>query len=77
MYEELTQPVASGGKGLSAKVARKKIEEELELSSAMIAMLLPYDRVVYDVPGKSGNAIRCDRSRAKKSIGNDRGNMKK
>lgn len=77
MYEELMQPVMSGGKGLSAKAARKIIEGKLELSSAMIAMLLPYDRVVYDVPGKSGNAIRCDRSRAKKSIGNDRGNMKK
>lgn len=71
MYENFTAPVSSGGEGLSSDAARRRIAGELELSFGMVTMLLPYDRVVYDVPGKTGNAVRCDRSRAKrKSSGN-------
>ena len=65
MYEELTAPEPEG-KGLTKGAARRKIAEELGISPGMVTMLLPYDRVVYDVPGKSGNAVRCDRSREKK-----------
>lgn len=54
--------------GLSAAEARRKIIEETGLSAGMITMLLPYGRVVYNVPGKSSNAVRCDRSRKKRMI---------
>ena len=52
--------------GLSVAEARRKIAEETGLSAGMITMLLPYGRVVYKVPGKSSNAVRCDRSRRKR-----------
>lgn len=47
-------------------MAVQAVAEELEISRAMVCMSLPYDRVVYDVPGKSGNAVRCERSRRKR-----------
>lgn len=40
--------------------------EETRCSPAMITILLPYERVVYDVAGESSNAVRCDRSRTKR-----------
>ena len=69
MYETLTAAVEDGGEGLSQAAARKRMEEETGLSQGMITMLLPYDRVVYGVPGKSRNAVRCDRCREKKLKG--------
>lgn len=66
MYEEFTTPVAEGGPGLSPGAARKRIAEETGYSSGMVTMLLPYDRVVYGVPGKTSNAARCDRARRKR-----------
>jgi len=68
LYETLTEPKPDG-EGLSADEARKRIAKELELSQGMVTMLLPYDRVVYGVPGKSSNAVRCDRSRSKRRAG--------
>ena len=60
LYEELI------GRGMKKDEAIKVIAKELEISVAMVCMSLPYDRVVYDVPGKSSNAVRCDRSRLKR-----------
>lgn len=60
LYEQYTAPKAEGGLNLKPQQARKRIAEELELTPSMVAMLLPYDRVVYDIPGKTRNAERCD-----------------
>lgn len=60
LYEQYTAPKSEGGLNLKPHQARKRIAEELELTPSMVAMLLPYDRVVYDVPGKTRNAERCD-----------------
>ena len=54
--------------GLSHRAAVERIAAELEISSAMVCMSLPYQRVVYEVPGKSRNAVRCDRSREKRKM---------
>lgn len=67
LYEDLTTPVTDGGKGLSRETAIQRISAELEISVSMVCMSLPYGRVVYSVPGKSSNAKRCDRSRAKRA----------
>ena len=52
-------------KNFTEEEARKQIAKELEITPSMVSMLLPYDRVVYDVPGKSSNAVRCDRWRVR------------
>lgn len=64
LYEEYTGEEV----GLSHKAAVERIAAELEISSAMVCMSLPYQRVVYEVPGKSSNAVRCDRSREKRKM---------
>ena len=66
-YEHYTDSKESGGEGLSRTAAINRISLELEISSSMVCMSLPYDRVVYSVPGKSSNAVRCDRSRKKRA----------
>ena len=76
LFEELTAAVAEGGSGQSKEQAIRTIAEELEISVAMVCMSLPYGRVVYDVPGKSSNAVRCDRSREKrKAAGVNQGSV--
>ena len=68
LYEEYIEKKENGGQGLSHKAAVERIATELEISSAMVCMSLPYQRVVYEVPGKSSNARRCDRSREKRKM---------
>lgn len=43
-----------------------RVAEELECSTALVTMYLPYGRTVYDLEDKSGNAKRIDRWRKKK-----------
>ena len=74
LYETLTADKKEGGEGLSPEAAKKRIAEEMGISRGMVAMLLPYDRVVYRVPGKTGNAVRCDRWRKKGRGGGSGGN---
>lgn len=66
LYETFTTPVADGGEGIDKKRAVARIAEELEISPTMVYMSLPYNRVVYDVPGKTSNAVRCDKARRKR-----------
>lgn len=60
MYETYTEGIE---KGTEKKDVVKRIAAELEISETMVYMSLPYGRTVYDVPGKTGNAKRCDRWR--------------
>ena len=69
LYERYTEKKENGGEGMGRADAIMRIASELEISQSMVCMSLPYDRVVYDVPGKTGNAVRCDRSRAKRKQG--------
>lgn len=39
----------------------KKVAEALEVSEALVKMYLPYERTVYDLEDKSGNARRIER----------------
>ncbi len=66
LFEKNIMSSEYGGGGKNKAMAVQAVAEELEISKAMVCMSLPYDRVVYDVPGKSGNAVRCERSRRKK-----------
>lgn len=43
-----------------------KVAKELGVSEALVKMYLPYEKVVYDLEDKSGNAKRIDRWREKK-----------
>lgn len=43
-----------------------KVAEEMNVSSALVTMYLPYERVVYDLENKSSNAKRIDRWRERK-----------
>lgn len=43
------------------------VAESLGLSAALVVMNLPYEKVVYDLEDKSGNAKRIERWRNKKS----------
>ena len=42
----------------------KKVAADLELSTALVIMYLPYKKVVYDLEDKSSNAKRIERLRA-------------
>ena len=46
--------------------AVKRIAAELEISTVSVNINLPYEKVVYDLEDKSGNAKRIDRWRAKR-----------
>lgn len=41
-----------------------RVAEELEVSTALVTMYLPYQKVAYDLEQKSGNARRIERFRA-------------
>ena len=43
-----------------------RVAAELEVSTALVTMYLPYGRTVYDLEDKSGNARRIQRWRMKK-----------
>lgn len=43
----------------------KRVAAELEVSDALVTMYLPYEKVVYDLEEKSGNAKRTQRWREK------------
>lgn len=43
----------------------KKVAAELQVTPALVTMYLPYEKVVYDLDDKSGNAKRIDRYREK------------
>lgn len=53
-------------KGVEPKAAVKQIADELEISTVSVNINLPYEKVVYDLEEKSGNAKRIERHRAKK-----------
>ena len=44
----------------------REVAETLEVSDALVTMYLPYEKTVYDLEDKSGNAKRIDRWREKK-----------
>ena len=44
------------------------VAESLGLSTALVVMNLPYEKVVYDLEDKSGNAKRIERWRGKHSL---------
>lgn len=46
----------------------KAVAEELECSAALVTMYLPYEKVVYDLEDKSGNAKRVARCRERKRV---------
>lgn len=46
-----------------------KVAKEIGTSEALVKMYLPYEKVVYDLEDKSGNAKRIDRWREKKRNG--------
>ena len=43
-----------------------KVADEMKVSSALVTMYLPYERVVYDIEDKSSNAKRIDRWRERR-----------
>lgn len=51
--------------GMSPADAVRRIAGELEISTVAVNINLPYGKVVYGVPGRSRNAIRCERWRRK------------
>ena len=60
MYEKLRK------RGVAPKTAVKCIADELEISTVSVNINLPYEKTVYDLEEKSGNAKRIERHRAKK-----------
>ena len=48
------------------KAAMKQIADELEISTVSVNINLPYEKTVYDLEEKSGNARRIERWRSKK-----------
>jgi hypothetical protein len=48
-----------------------RVAEELEVSDALVTMYLPYEKVVYDLDDKSGNAKRIERYRKRQKAGGD------
>ena len=48
---------------MKPEAIRERIAKELRITPSLVSMLLPYDRVVYDLEDKSSNARRCDRWR--------------
>lgn len=52
-------------KRMKPEDAVKRIAAELEISTVSVNINLPYEKVVYDLENKSGNAKRIDRWRAK------------
>ena len=69
LYERFTSPIENGGEGLSGKEAVQQIAAEMEISRAMVCMLLPYGKVVYDLEEKTANARRCGKWRSRKKTG--------
>lgn len=65
MYEKYTMG-KKGGEGMPPKAAVKRIADELEISTVSVNINLPYEKTVYDLEEKSGNAKRIERHRAKK-----------
>ena len=45
----------------------KRVAKELEVTTALVTMYLPYEKVVYDLDDKSGNARRIAKWREKKA----------
>ena len=66
LFEKYTRDKRSGGEGMQPKAAVKRIADELEISTVSVNINLPYEKVVYDLEEKSGNAKRIERHRAKK-----------
>lgn len=54
-------------KTMKSEDAVRKIAVELGISTVSVNINLPYEKVVYALENKSGNAKRIDRWRAKKS----------
>jgi hypothetical protein len=46
-----------------------RVAAELGVTDALVTMYLPYEKVVYDLDEKSGNARRIERWREKKAVG--------
>lgn len=46
----------------------KKVAEELDVTPALVTMYLPYEKTVYDLEDKSGNAKRVARCRGRKGV---------
>lgn len=62
---EVQELYANYAKTMKPEEAVKKIAIELEISTVSVNINLPYEKVVYDLENKSGNAKRIDRWRAK------------
>ncbi len=66
-YKKYTKKKKDGRQGLSPKAAVERIADELQISTVAVNINLPYEKVVYCLDKKSGNAKRIDRWRAKKT----------
>ena len=62
---EVQELYANYAKTMQSEEAVKKIAIELEISTVSVNINLPYEKVVYALENKSGNAKRIDRWRAK------------
>lgn len=66
LYEKYT---GKDGGGMTPEKARARIADELAITPSLVSMLLPYDRVVYDLEDKTRNAVRCQEWRRKTTDG--------
>ena len=66
LFEKYTRDKRTGGEGMQLKAAVKQIADELEISTVSVNINLPYEKTVYDLEEKSGNARRIERHRVKK-----------
>ncbi len=66
LYEDCVTERENGGKGMKPEEAVRAVAEDLGVSIQTVCMNLPYERTVYNFPGKSRNAVRCDRAREKR-----------
>ena len=64
---EVQELYANYAKTMKSEDAVRKIAAELGISTVSVNINLPYEKVVYALENKSGNAKRIDKWRAKKS----------
>ena len=71
LFEEYTQDVQAGGKGLNPKDAIRAIAAHLGISTVAVSINLPYLKGVYELEEKSPNAKRIEKYRGRKTKTNE------